>query len=83
VGQRAIGLYLGQSSLAFTFGAAGSLVVLLVWACYSAQIVLLGEFTHAFADSCDSRQAKGPRFGNQLPAGVQKDASNGRVAANN
>jgi len=41
-----IGLYIGRSSVASAFGAAGSLVVLMVWVYYSAQIFLLGaEFT--------------------------------------
>jgi membrane protein len=58
LGQHLIGLYLGQSSLASSYGAAGSLVVLLVWVYYSAQIVLFGaEFTHAFAQSCGSQAA--------------------------
>jgi membrane protein len=58
-GQHLIGLYLGQSSLASTYGAAGSLVVLLVWVYYSSQIVLFGaEVTHAFAETCGSRAGK-------------------------
>jgi membrane protein len=51
LGKFAIGLYLGQASVASTFGAAGSLAVLLVWVYYSAQIVLLGaEFTRVYAN---------------------------------
>jgi membrane protein len=51
LGQYLIGIYLGKASVASTFGAAGSLVVLLVWVYYSAQIVLFGaEFTHACAE---------------------------------
>ena len=50
VGKVLIGLYLGRSSVASAFGAAGSLVVLMVWVYYSAQIFLLGaEFTRAYA----------------------------------
>jgi membrane protein len=50
VGQRLIGLYLGQSAVGSPFGAAGALAVVLVWVYYSAQIVLLGaEFTHHYA----------------------------------
>jgi len=41
-GKILIGLYLGKTSVASGFGAAGSLVVLLVWVCFSAQIFLLG-----------------------------------------
>jgi hypothetical protein len=45
-----IGLYIGKQGLESTFGAAASLVVLLIWVYYSAQIVLLGaEFTRAYA----------------------------------
>jgi membrane protein len=56
-GKFAIGLYLGKSGLASGFGAAGSLVVLLFWMYYSAQIFLLGaEFTWVFAYTFGSRQ---------------------------
>jgi membrane protein len=47
IGKIAIGLYIGKQGLESTFGAAGSIVVVLVWVYYSAQIVLFGaEFTH-------------------------------------
>ena len=50
VGKFLIGLYLGKASIGSSFGAAGSLVVLLAWVYYSAQIFLLGaEFTRVFA----------------------------------
>src|SRR6185312_8450282 len=49
------GLYLGKSSVASAFGAAGSLVVMMVWVYYSAQIFLLGaEFTWVFAHTYGS-----------------------------
>jgi len=52
IGKLLIGLYLGKSSVASSYGAAGSLVILLLWVYYSAQIFLLGaEFTKAYADS--------------------------------
>jgi membrane protein len=59
IGKFAIGLYLGKSSVVSGFGAAGSLVVLLVWVYYSAQIFLLGaEFTWAYAHRYGSRRAQ-------------------------
>jgi membrane protein len=49
-GKFLIGLYLGKSSIASAYGAAGSLVVLLVWIYYSAQILFFGaELTQVYA----------------------------------
>ena len=57
LGKFLIGLYIGKSSVASGFGAAGSMVVVLVWIYYSAQIFLIGaEFTWAYARSHGSRQ---------------------------
>jgi membrane protein len=57
VGKYLIALYIGRASVASTFGAAGSLAVLLVWIYYSSQIMLLGaELTRAYAN----------RFGHQV-----------------
>lgn len=48
-GKSLIGLYLGHSTLSSAYGAAGSLVVLLVWVYYSTQIMLFGvEFTKCY-----------------------------------
>jgi len=48
IGKVLIGLYLGRSTFSSAYGAAGSLVVLLVWVYYSAQVFFLGaEFTKA------------------------------------
>lgn len=56
VGKLLIGLYLGRSSFNSAYGGAGSLVVLLLWIYYSAQIFLLGaEFTRVFAYEHGSR----------------------------
>ncbi len=50
LGKYVIGLYLGGSGVATSFGAAGSLVALLLWVYYSAQIFFFGaEFTRQYA----------------------------------
>jgi membrane protein len=57
IGKFLIGLYIGKSGLTSGFGAAGSLVVMLVWVYYSAQIFLMGaEFTWAYALTFGSRK---------------------------
>ena len=56
IGKFAIGLYLGKSDVGSAYGAAGSLVILLVWVYYSAQILLFGaEFTQVYANTLGSR----------------------------
>lgn len=61
-GKYLIALYIGGSNIASTFGAAGALIVLLLWIFYSAQIFLLGaEFTRAWACVYGSRC--GPKQG--------------------
>jgi membrane protein len=56
VGKYLIALYIGRASVGSTFGAAGSLAVLLVWIYYSSQILLLGaEMTRAYANRYGSR----------------------------
>ncbi len=58
VGKLLIGLYLGKSNVTESFAAAGSLVALLAWVYYAAQIFLLGaEFTKVYADERGSRKA--------------------------
>jgi membrane protein len=58
IGKFLIGLYLGKSSVASGFGAAGSLIVLLVWVYFSAQIFLLGaEFTWVYSHRQGSKTA--------------------------
>jgi membrane protein len=55
VGRFLIGLYIGKSGVASTFGAAGSLIVVFVWVYYSAQIFLIGaEFTWVYAKTFGS-----------------------------
>ena len=57
VGKSLISWYIGSSAVASSFGAAGGLIVLLLWVYYSAQIFLLGaEFTKIYANRHGSKQ---------------------------
>jgi membrane protein len=59
LGKFAIGLYLGNSTIASSFGAAASIITILLWIYYSTLILLFGaEFTKAFAESRGSRVGK-------------------------
>jgi membrane protein len=59
IGKFLIGLYIGKQALESTYGAAASLVVLLIWIYYSSQIVLMGaEFTQVHAKSYGSLKIK-------------------------
>lgn len=50
IGRTLIGIYLGSAAIGSAYGAAGSLVIILVWVFYSAQILLFGaEFTQVYA----------------------------------
>jgi uncharacterized BrkB/YihY/UPF0761 family membrane protein len=79
VGQIALSWYLGRQSSTSVYGAAGSLIVLLLWIYYSAQIFLFGaEYTQVYA----TRYGKGVRpdddavpLGSQLP---EKPAARGK-----
>jgi membrane protein len=58
LGKFAIGWYIGTQGLESTYGAAASIMILLIWVYYSAQIVLFGaELTHAYATENGSRQS--------------------------
>lgn len=58
IGKSLIGLYIGSSQVASSYGAAGALIVILLWVYYSAEIFLLGaEFTKCYAHSHGSRSA--------------------------
>jgi membrane protein len=62
IGKLAIGYYLGKSAFASISGAAGSLLILLLWAYYSAQIVLFGaEFTKSFSFALGTRSEIGSK----------------------
>ncbi|MDB5478329.1 MAG: ribonuclease [Alphaproteobacteria bacterium] len=72
VGKFAIGLYLGHSAFGSSYGAAGSLVVILVWIYYSSQILFFGaEFTQVYAN----------RFGDKIvPAPTAEKVTEGERA---
>ena len=56
MGKWAIGLYLGQSAPASSYGAAGSLIILLLWVYYSSQLLFFGaEFTQVYANRYGGR----------------------------
>jgi membrane protein len=62
VGKFLIGQYIGRSGVASAFGAAASVIALLLWLYYSAQVFLLGaEFTRAYAQGHGSRRGAGVR----------------------
>lgn len=70
IGKSLIGLYLGTSGFSSTYGAAGSVVVLLVWVYYSSQIVLLGaEFTREYV----------AQFGRRPPPSEFAEKEHGRA----
>lgn len=57
IGKVLIGLYVGKASVASSYAAAGSMVVLLIWVYYAAQVFLLGaEFTRVYAEAHGSRK---------------------------
>jgi membrane protein len=75
VGKFALGIYLGRSAMASAYGVAGSLVVLLVWVYYSAQIVFFGaEFTQVYANRYGSRIVPSA---NAIPVTPEKRAQEG------
>ena len=59
LGKFVIGFYIGKQGLESTYGAAASIVVVLIWIYYSAQLVLMGaEFTKVYARRYGSRRCK-------------------------
>jgi membrane protein len=79
IGKFAIGLYLGKSNVASAYGAAGSLVIVLVWVYYSAQILLYGaEFTQVYANRLGERIVPAPdaQVSNPQKAAAPEERSN-------
>jgi len=74
LGKYAIGFYLGRSSVASAYGAAGSVVLLLVWVYYSAQILFFGaELTQVYARRHGSRL--GVTAGEAVPEAAPADTT--------
>ncbi len=66
-GKQLIGLYVSKTELGSAYGAAGSVIVVLVWVYYSAQVFFLGaEFTKVYAETFGSRIEHGKSTGKQL-----------------
>jgi membrane protein len=77
VGKLLIGLYIGKQGLQSTYGAAASIVVVLIWVYYSVQLVLMGaEFTNVYARRYGSRRHMADR-----QARGSKSADIGRARA--
>jgi membrane protein len=73
LGKVLIGLYLGKSDMASSFGAAGSMVLVMVWVYYSSQIFLFGaEFTWVYANTFGSRRDIAQKEGT-LPGQTTKE----------
>jgi membrane protein len=87
IGKFLIGMYLGKASFGSTYGAAGSLVIVLVWVYYSAQIFFFGaEFTQVYAreigsDPLQKRRRRDHPTETTQPAGQQVPAEYAESAA--
>ena len=78
IGKFLIGLYLGKAGVSSAYGAAGSIVVLMVWVFYSSQIFLLGaEFTWLYAHNAGTRavEAAEPGRSDQKEGSREKERS--------
>jgi membrane protein len=85
IGKFLIGLYLGKGDVGSSFGAFGSIVIVMVWVYYSAQIFLFGaEFTWVYAHARGSRrgeQAQKANLGEAIaPAQAASPAVSARAA---
>jgi membrane protein len=77
VGKTVIGLYLGKAGFTSTFGAAGSLVIVLVWVYYSAQLFFFGaEFTRVYSKTYGSKYKQKPPIQQTKPIGRSATGNN-------
>ena len=73
IGQQVIGLYLGQSSISSSYGAAGSVMILLLWVFYSCQILLFGaEFTRVYTERDGAKPAPQSFAEKTVPPSTQR-----------
>jgi membrane protein len=73
IGKFLLGLYLGKASITSTYGAAGSVVALIVWVYYSAQIFFFGaEFTRVYSDARTKREREARQEHQQAEATTPK-----------
>jgi membrane protein len=80
LGKTLIGIYLGKAGIASTYGAAGSLVVVVIWVYYSAQIFFFGaEFSQAYAQHFGSRPCDRVAAKLKLP-GESRNASEIKIS---
>jgi membrane protein len=76
LGKFLLGLYLGRSSVTSAYGAAGSLVIVLLWVYYSAQILFFGaKFTQLYASQYSSHLEPAPGTGTVLLEEVVSEPS--------
>ena len=76
VGKLVIGIYLGKASIASSYGAFASIVILVIWVYYSGQIFFFGaEFTKTFADKYGSQPSRHPDTMVKSAADYTKPAS--------
>jgi membrane protein len=81
LGKYAIGIYIGKQGLETAYGAAASIIVILIWVYYSSQVVLLGaEVTHAFAKHRGSIKRREMRAGSAERGEARGDARNTSLA---
>ena len=75
LGKFGIGLYIGNSGVANSFGAAGSTIAMLLWVYYSSQIFFLGaEFARQYAVQLGSLRKSGTEADSAVPTGAGKAA---------
>ena len=79
LGKLLLGLYLGKASVGSTYGAAGSLVAVIVWIYYSSQIFFFGaEFTHIYAEA---HRAQAPAGSKETGSEPKREPAPGHPAA--